>query len=93
MGSYGKVIDGHEAVEKVYPVNSPWRNIKPLPLNDCPKCGAAQADRMLACSFFGFKIGADGWSAYCRNCNARTAFQKTYEDAVNKWNEGDIIND
>ena len=93
MGSYGKVIDGHEAIEKVYPVNSTWRNIKPLPLNDCPKCGATQADRMLACSFFGFKIGADEWSAYCRSCNARTAFQKTYEDAVKKWNEGDIIND
>ena len=90
MGSYGKIVNGNESVEKVHPVNSPWRNIKPTPLIDCPKCGAKQADRLLACSFFDFKVGEDGWAAYCRQCKASTVFCPTMEEAVSMWNGGDI---
>ena len=90
MGSYGRLIDGIETVEKVRNDKSPWRNIVPLKLNDCPKCGGKQDDRMLACTYFGFKVNADGWAAYCRSCQASTDFCGSYEDAVNKWNEGDI---
>ena len=90
MGSYGKLIDGIEVIEKVHNDKSPWRNIKPLPLNDCPKCGARQDERMLACGYFGFKINADGWAAYCRSCQASTGFCDSYEEAVKQWNEGDI---
>ena len=75
MGSYGQFIDGHEVIKKVYPVESPWRNIKPkFELRDCPKCGA----RM------------DGWVGYCRDCMCRTEFFQTDEEAANKWNEGDV---
>ena len=90
MGSYGKLIDGIETIEKVRNSNSPWRNIKALPLNDCPTCGGKQADRMLACTYFGFKVNADGWAAYCRGCQASTGFCDSYEEAVKRWNEGDI---
>ena len=90
MGSYGRQIDGREVIEKVHNEKSPWRNIVRLKLNDCPKCGAKQDDRLLACTYFGFKVGADGWAAYCRECKATTAFCGTYEEAVEKWNEGDV---
>ena len=89
MGSYGRLIGGKEVIEKVHNPNSPWRNIKPVPLRDCPKCGAKQSDRLVATAYFGFKIGADGWKVYCRNCWNQTVFCPTMEDAVKLWNEGD----
>ena len=90
VGSYGRQIDGVEVVEKVHNEKSPWRNIVPDVLKDCPRCGAKQSDRMLACSYFGFKINADGWAAYCRNCKASTPFCETHDKAIKKWNEGDV---
>lgn len=90
MGSYGKLIDGIEVIEKVHNDKSPWRNIVPVRLNNCPVCGAEQVNRKVACTYFGFCVGADGWAAYCRECNASTSFCHTQEEAVNKWNKGDI---
>ena len=91
MGSYGQFVDGHEVIKKVYPVESPWRNIKPkFELRDCPKCGARQADNRIAVSSFWFRIGKDGWVGYCRDCMCRTEFFQTDEEAANKWNEGDV---
>jgi len=90
MGSYGQYIDGQEVIRKVYPVNSPWRNNKPDSMIDCPRCGAKQEDRLLACSYFGFKTGCDGWSAYCRSCFASTGFCETHDEAIGKWNRGEI---
>ena len=87
MGWYGHP-DG--TTEKVHCKNSPWKNIVPKKLNDCPKCGAKQESRLLACTYFGFKVGADGWAAYCRQCKATTAFFQTMEEAVEKWNGGEI---
>ena len=87
MGWYG---DPEDKLEKVRNPNSKWRNIVPVRLNDCPRCGAKQENRMLACTYFGFKVGADGWAAYCRQCKATTAFFQTMEEAVEKWNGGEI---
>ena len=91
MGSYGQLIDGLEVIKKVYPVNSPWRNVKPDYLIDCPRCGAKQEDHLVACSYFGFKVGVDGWSAYCRSCFASTGFCHTHEEAIDKWNRRDLL--
>lgn len=87
MGWYGHP-DG--PTEKVHNPTSPWKNIVPIKLNSCPKCGARQKDRMVAYTYFGFKLGEDGWKAFCRNCWASTAFCGTMEEAVKKWNEGDV---
>ena len=91
MGSYGRQIEGQEVVVKVHNDKSPWRNTIPVALNDCPKCGAKQNDRLVACTYFGFKVNEDGWAAYCRECKATTVFCGTLEEAVKKWNEGDVI--
>lgn len=87
MGWYGNPED---VLEKVHNPNSKWRNIVPVKLNDCPKCGAKQENRLLACTYFGFKVGEDGWAAYCRQCKATTVFCQTMEEAVEKWNEGEV---
>ena len=90
MGSYGRRIDGEEVIEKIRNGDSPWRKDLRAKLNDCPKCGAKQEDGRIACSYFGFRLNADGWAAYCRECKTSTVFCPTYEAAVNKWNEGDV---
>lgn len=93
MGFYGKLIDGHETVEKTRAKDVLWGETpSPNHYKPCPRCGATQEDGYVYIAYFGFCTGNDGWKIICANCgNCSGRFFPDQEEAIHDWNGDDAL--
>lgn len=91
MGSWGRIVNGKETVDKIKVKEKCWGDKPPLfRLNPCPKCGSTQDDQKVYTVFFGYNKadGKYGWKVICKTCKFNsTRFYINENDAVTEWNE------